>query len=69
MNTKLLDLPLEQRLQLVTDLWDSIVAEEGSLPLTDWQRAELEQRLKTYELDGNAGPLAYAAIAEIRKKL
>jgi putative addiction module component (TIGR02574 family) len=30
MATKLQDLPLEQRLKLVEDLWDSIAAEEGA---------------------------------------
>ncbi len=38
MATKLQDLPLEQRLKLVEDLWDSIAAEEGGIPLTEAQR-------------------------------
>ena len=43
------DLPIDQRLQLVEDIWDSIAEEAnarpGSLPLSDAQRAELDRRL------------------------
>ena len=38
MNTPLLDLPIEQRMRLVEDLWDSIAADQHALPLTDEQR-------------------------------
>lgn len=37
-------LPLDQRLALVHEIWESITAESKSL-LTDAQRAELERRL------------------------
>ncbi|MEO8336316.1 MAG: addiction module protein [bacterium] len=42
-------LPIEERLRLVEDIWDSI-AEEANvnpdvLPLTDAQRAELDRRI------------------------
>jgi putative addiction module component (TIGR02574 family) len=43
------DLPIEERLQLVEDIWDSIAEEANtrpqSLPLTDAQRAELGRRV------------------------
>ena len=43
------DLPIDERLQLVEDIWDSIAEEANarpqSLPLTDAQRAELERRV------------------------
>jgi putative addiction module component (TIGR02574 family) len=38
-------LPIEERLALVEDLWDSIAAESGALPLTEAQRLELQRRL------------------------
>src|SRR5699024_10644735 len=39
MNTStLLDLPVEQRLHLVEELWDSIAADQGALPLSEAQR-------------------------------
>lgn len=38
-------LPLEERLALVEEIWDSIAADAGALPLTDAQRRELDQRI------------------------
>jgi hypothetical protein len=35
------DLPVEQRLDLVEDLWDSIAADRETLPLTNEQRSRL----------------------------
>jgi putative addiction module component (TIGR02574 family) len=69
MNTKLLELSIDERIKLVEDLWDSIAAEQEMLRLTDEQRAELDRRLDAYEADGNRGRLATDAIAEIRSKL
>jgi len=40
-----LELPLEERLRLVQDLWDSIASEYDQLPVTDEERRELERRL------------------------
>lgn len=38
-------LPREQRIALVLDLWDTIAAESGQPLLTDAQRRELERRI------------------------
>jgi putative addiction module component (TIGR02574 family) len=38
-------LPLEERLALVEEIWDSIAADAGALPLTDAQRGELAKRI------------------------
>jgi putative addiction module component (TIGR02574 family) len=69
MNANLRKLPLEERIRLVEDLWDSIAADQSLLPLTSEQRIELDRRLDAYELDRNAGRPAEDVIAEIRKKL
>ena len=45
------DLPLDERMQLVEDLWDSIAAEQEALPITEAQRAELDRRLEAFERD------------------
>lgn len=63
------DLPVDQRLHLVEELWDSIAVDQGAMALTDAQRRELDQRLDAYELDRNPGRLAEVAIADIRKRL
>ncbi|HEY5756205.1 MAG TPA: addiction module protein [Steroidobacter sp.] len=38
-------LPVEERLALVEEIWDSIAADSGAVPLTEPQRAELEKRI------------------------
>lgn len=69
MNANLRNLPLDERIRLVEDLWDSIAADQSLLPLTPEQRAELDRRLDAYESDGNAGRPAEDVIADIRKRL
>jgi putative addiction module component (TIGR02574 family) len=44
-------LPVEERLSLVEDIWDSIAADSAALPLTDAQRVELDRRLAEHEAD------------------
>jgi len=69
MATKLQDLPLEERLKLVEDLWDSIAAEEQNLALSGAQRKLLDERLDEYELDGDPGEPAEAVIERVRRSL
>jgi len=69
MNPTFRDLPVEQRIQLVEDLWDSIAADQESLPLTEEQRAELDRRLDAYEADGDTGRSAEISLADRRKRL
>jgi putative addiction module component (TIGR02574 family) len=69
MNTKPQQLPLEERIKLVEDLWDSIAADQQALRLTVEQKDELDRRLDAYEVDKNQGRLANDAVAEIRRKL
>ena len=53
MNPKLQELPVEERIKLVENLWDSIASDQQALPLTDEQRDELDWRLDAYEADKN----------------
>lgn len=69
MDAKLQDLPIDERIRLVEDLWDSIAAEQKALPLTPEQKAELDRRLDAYAVDGNRGRLAADVIADIRRRL
>jgi len=69
MNTKPQQLPVEERIRLVEDLWDSIAADQLALRLTAEQQAELDRRLDAYEIDKNRGRLAADAVADIRRKL
>ena len=69
MNAKLQELPVEERIRLVEDLWDSIAADQEALRLTIEQKAELDQRLDAYESNGNRGRLATDVVADVRRKL
>ncbi len=40
-----------ERMKLIEDLWDSISAETGALPLTEEQRREVDRRLDEHERD------------------
>ena len=39
-------LPIEERLTLVEEIWDSIAADTAAVRLTDAQRAELQNRIE-----------------------
>ena len=39
-------LPVEERLRLVEEIWDSIAADTAAVPLTDAQQAELQNRIE-----------------------
>lgn len=68
-NANLRNLPLDERIRLVEDLWDSIASDQKALPLTPEQKAELDRRLDAYEADGDPGRPADEVIADIRKRL
>ncbi len=46
-------LPVEQRLALVQELWDSIAASEERLPLSEAKRQELDRRLADHKANPN----------------
>lgn len=48
-------LTLDERIQLAEDLWDSVAAETGELPLTEAQVAELDRRLAELARDPDSG--------------
>ena len=68
METKLQLLPVDERIKLVEDLWDSIAADQSVLPLTADQKAELDSRLDAYAIDANRGQIATDAISTIRRR-
>ena len=62
-------LPIDERIQLVEDIWDSIAADQALLPLTEEQRAELDRRLDAYESDNIMGREASEVVATLKKRL
>jgi putative addiction module component (TIGR02574 family) len=69
MDDKLQQLPVDERIRLVEDLWDSIASDQSTLPLTPEQKAELDRRLDAYAVDKNRGRLAADVVADIRRRL
>jgi putative addiction module component (TIGR02574 family) len=68
METKLQQLTVDERIKLVEDLWDSIAADQGALPIAPDQRIELDRRL-AYAVDKNRGRPATDAVRDIRRQL
>ena len=62
-------LSVAERIQLAEDLWDSVAAETGELPLTAAQTAELERRLADLERDPGAGEPWEVVRARIEQRL
>jgi putative addiction module component (TIGR02574 family) len=69
MDSSLKDLPVDVRIRLVEELWDSIAADQNALPLTVEQQAELDRRLDAYETDGEKGRSIEVALSDIRRRL
>jgi putative addiction module component (TIGR02574 family) len=51
----LLELSVSERLAIMEGLWDSLTVDPKTLPLTDEQRRELDNRLKEYKTDPQEG--------------
>ena len=52
---EILELPLRERVQLVELIWDSIASTPAGLDISPELAADLEQRLKEFEHDPDAG--------------
>lgn len=52
---QILELSVDERIQLVQDIWDSIAAMPDVLALTKEQREELDRRLASYEENPDEG--------------
>lgn len=63
------NLSTAERIQLAEDLWDSVAAETGGLPLTAAQQAELDRRLADMERDPGAGDSWETVRARIESRL
>ena len=51
------DLSVDEQLDYVQSLWDRIAAQPESLPVPDWHRRVLEDRLAAHQADpGNVVP-------------
>jgi putative addiction module component (TIGR02574 family) len=64
---QILELPVSERMRLVEAIWDSISAVPEALPLTQWQREELDRRLAEFEADPDSGATLEEVFARIRR--
>jgi len=64
---EILSLPVEDRVRLVEAIWDSISAVPEALPLTEWQKEELDRRLDDLEKNPDAGSTLEEVFARIRR--
>jgi len=63
-----LEMPIEERIQLVEDIWDSIAAVPEAIPLTDEQREELDRLLESHHRDPEASSPWDEVKERIRKR-
>ena len=63
--TDLRVLPVDERLRLIEELWDSIDVADEALPLPDWHRAEIDRRLDKL----NSGASVGASWQEVRRRI
>jgi putative addiction module component (TIGR02574 family) len=64
---EILALPITERVRLVAAIWDSISAAPEALPLTQWQKEELDRRLAEYEADPDSGSTLEEVFARLRR--
>ncbi|MBK1988290.1 addiction module protein [Sphaerospermopsis aphanizomenoides BCCUSP55] len=49
------EISIAERIQLVEDLWDSILEQQEELPLSEAQQQELDRRLENYKKNPTSG--------------
>jgi putative addiction module component (TIGR02574 family) len=58
-------LSIPERILIVESIWDSILASQESITVTEQQKAELDRRLKEYENNSKNG----ASWTEVKKRI
>ena len=48
-------MPIQQRIQLVEDIWDSIADMPEAVEIPEWHKQVLEKRLEAYHANPNEG--------------
>jgi putative addiction module component (TIGR02574 family) len=48
-------LPVPERVQLIEQIWDSIIEDEREFKLTDAQKAELDRRIAAHDASPDRG--------------
>jgi putative addiction module component (TIGR02574 family) len=53
--TEIAGMPIQQRIQLVEDIWDSIAEMPEVVQIPEWHKKELEKRLEAYHANPDEG--------------
>ncbi len=62
-------LSIEERLQIVEDIWDSIAVDADQLPVSPAQKRELDKRLERLVREGSDGIDARAFVSDLKSRL
>jgi putative addiction module component (TIGR02574 family) len=63
-------LTVEQRLELLDEIWESLYETPQAVPLTEAQRQELDRRIEEFDNEGPAGaPRAGAPLDEVLERI
>ncbi len=63
------NLNVEERLELIESLWESLVADPSKIPVTDAQKLMLDERLDEIDSGDDAGTPWKEVKARIQKRL
>ena len=63
------DLSVDEKIDYLQSLWDRIAATPDAIPVPEWHREIIEQRLKEFEANPDAGESWEAVQERLRKKL
>ena len=63
-----LELSIPERIQLVEEIWNSIVAEADAVELTEAEKKLIDERLEAYRRDPQAGATWEEVYRRITKK-
>src|SRR5438105_9447983 len=65
---EILALPVEERMELLEAIWDSISAVPEALPLSDAHRAVIDERLEEHRRNPDEGVCLDEALARVRSR-
>ena len=63
------DLPVDEQIDFVQSLWDRIAATAEQVPVPEWHRQIIRERLASYNADPGAGRLWTDVRTDIERKL
>lgn len=62
------EMPVEERIRLVEDIWDSIIELPESVAVPEWHKQELEKRLDAYHTNPTEGSPWHEVRERLRKE-